>query len=511
MRLPKAVACARHITGFASRSPRFDQRILSIASRRFIIPNPRSTASFRPISIVGKEEAASITPNTNRASQRTPSFRVAKIKFTTGEVTFENLDITDLIRNANILPRDLFTLNVTSRQERRTYKLRRTPAAIVPRDNIIILSFGNVRAVVGLDCAYVLDAHNPAMIDLAHELGEVYEGKTYVPFRSGRLTEMGQDEGEDEPSELIFLECVLQDTVDSFQRRLRLFEPIVDSVLDKVDEEVYSDTGVHQLGPLKDSLQAFDIRVKNCIECLAGMLNKDDEMLSLLITEQKVADDTGQEVEFSRHEHVELLVGVYARQLNNIAGEIQYILGRLQSKQEFVSLSLAGYRNRMVRMHVHIATTGLALGLGTTVAGFFGMNLVNGLEESAYAFNAVISLSGMGGLVVALSSFNFLSGRALQESAAQRLSEIETLTNALSEISAVDYAIKTTVGRGDHIDKESFRKVLQEARMVTKATDEEVDLLFDVLDREKDGWLGFEDFGGISPASELTNGEKSTP
>ena len=48
-------------------------------------------------------------------------------------------------------------------------------------------------------------------------------------------------------------------------------------------------------------------------------------------------------------EHVEVLLGVYARQLSSMLWEIQYLLARLESKREFVSLALASYRNRMVR------------------------------------------------------------------------------------------------------------------------------------------------------------------
>lgn len=48
-------------------------------------------------------------------------------------------------------------------------------------------------------------------------------------------------------------------------------------------------------------------------------------------------------------EYVEILVGVYARQLSSMLWEIQYLLSRLESKREFVALALASYRNRMVR------------------------------------------------------------------------------------------------------------------------------------------------------------------
>ena len=41
---------------------------------------------------------------------------------------------------------------------------------------------------------------------------------------------------------------------------------------------------------------------------------------------------------------------------------------------------MVDYRNRLVKVNVHIAIAGLSLAFGTTAAGFFGMNLVSGFE-----------------------------------------------------------------------------------------------------------------------------------
>ena len=371
----------------------------------------------------------------------------------------------------------------------RAAPVQRTPSAIVPRDSVIILSFGNIRAVVTLEHIFLLDAHNLSVKDFAEKLAAVY--------RTGDL--------EGEPSELVFLEHVLKDTMDSFQRRLRLLEPIVDSFLDRVASEVYSETGFHLMGPLKDSLQAFDIQVKQSLDCLTDLLNHDDEMLALLLTEQAAAGKTdGGHVEFERHEHVELLLGLYARQLSSIAMEINYMLGRLQSKQDFVALALAGYRNRMIRMNVHIGITGLALGLGTAVAGFFGMNVINGFEESTVAFYYIIFGSSMGGLLVATGSLNYLSGKVMRQRAASRLEEIEALTGALSDLGALDYTLKSTLELGVSIDKKRFEEMLNKARGTKKATATEVDLLFQVFDRIKDGNISPDDFAQSEETTDHT-------
>ena len=126
------------------------------------------------------------------------------------------LGTTELLKTASIFARDLFfTLNLTSRQERKQKRgdndaIRRSISAIQPRQDVIVLSFGKVRAVVKHNDVLIFDAHSPAVRQFAQELRHVYQ--------SGNL--------HGEPNELVFLECVLRDTVDSFHRRLRLFEPI---------------------------------------------------------------------------------------------------------------------------------------------------------------------------------------------------------------------------------------------------------------------------------------------
>lgn len=429
-------------------------------------PNNRSSSSWQTT-----PRKSSLNPPLNASGH---SFKVLKLSYGKGDIESFNMTTTQLLKKASILPRDLFTLNITSRQERRM-KLRpeRYVSAIVPKETVILLSFGSIRAVVGLDHVFLFDAHKPMVRAFAKEVAAV--------FRSGNL--------HGEPPELVFLEQVLNSTVESFNRRLRLYEPIVDSFLDKVSNEIYSDTGVHQLVPLKDSLQSFEIQVKQSIDCLTGLLNQDDEMLDLLLTEQEEARFQGLTVEHTRHEHVELLLGVYARELDNISAEISYALGRLQSKQEFVALSLAGYRNRMIRMNVHIGIAGLTFGFGTTFAGFFGMNLVNGLESSPIAFDYVVLSALGGGGLIAVGALNYLSGTAMQKRASQRLEEIETLTSALSDLGAIDYSIKSSLRQGLSVDRQTFRKMLEKARPNKEVTEAEVDLIFNVFDRAEDGHI----------------------
>jgi Mg2+ and Co2+ transporter CorA len=419
------------------------------------------------------------------------------------------------LKTSKIHARDLFDLHLTSRQERRSRKNkarapdRRCLAAIVPRQSSIVLSFAQIRAICGRHDVLFLDAHDPAVQDFAQDLAATYrtiaEKQNYQRLTAPHCNRT--DGSIREAGELIFLEEVLRNCVDCFNRRLRLYDPIVETFLESANNEVYSDTGVHQLVPLKDSLQSFEMDVKQCLDCLTHLLADDHEMLALLLTEQANAKETGQIVAFDRHQHVELLLGVYARQLNNTLMEIQFVLQRIQSKQEFVALALAGYRNRMIRMNVNINIATLSLCLGTTVAGFYGMNVVNGLEQSTTAFSTIVMCSSVAGMAVGAGSLNYLSGRSMQIRAAQRLKEIETLSGALSDMGALDYAIKSAIDQGMPLCKDDFRAKLRQARQSGEVTDREADLLFHALDTVKDGMLNQEDFDALR----LSNSFAETP
>jgi hypothetical protein len=90
-----------------------------------------------------------------------------------------------------------------------------------------------------------------------------------------------------------------------------------------------------------------------------------------------------------------------------------------------------------------------------------------------------------------------MSGNSMQQRAEQRLSEIETLTLALSDMCALDYTVKKMMHRQKGMNKEEFKTKLIRARQSRQATDEEVDFLFSVLDTHKDNQLSAEDFSNV--------------
>ena len=238
-----------------------------------------------------------------------------------------------------------------------------------------------------------------------------------------------------DPFELVFIEEILRDACNTFDLRLKVLEPIVESSLS--DITLTETMEANHLIPIKDSLQEFEIEVKQSLKCLTDFLNDDEELLSLLLTEKAVANNQGTSLHISQHAKVELMFEEYARQLDNMLHEIQYLIKRIESKNEQVALTMDSFRNRWLRVNVYFSIIGITLATSTTVAGFFGMNLVHGFEEHPSMFYTVTTLTCTSGFILFLGCFSYIRGTIMRLTTLQRVEEIKTIQSAMEDMRMV--------------------------------------------------------------------------
>lgn len=265
-----------------------------------------------------------------------------------------------------------------------------------------------------------------------------------------------------------------------------------------VDEEVFSTSGVQHLVPLKDSLQEFEMLVSQCLECLENMEKNDNDMLGLLLTKQSEAEKSGVELGHDMHEEIELMLEAYIGQLSAIRREIKYLIKRVESKTAYLSITQDSYRNRMITIDVYLGIVGVGLGVSTTVAGFVGMNMLNGYEESSVAFFNTVAGTSLVSLLTVFGCTRYLSGNRLKKAARHRAVEIESIEGALADMTAVDYAVKTMMlNNNTGMDKHEFAKQIAYAKGKPFADikdNGEVNKLFELLDATKDGIIDKDDF-----------------
>lgn len=419
--------------------------------------------------------------NSNIAQETSPNrYNVLRVSGY-GTMKMHSLSIKDLLeRHSGFHVRDLFALKLTIKKNKKSnsyikYMSRPRPV-ILPRGDEIIIAFGYIRAVIGRESAILFDADDPNVMFLARELVELFESK---PFSYK------------DPFELVFMEEILRDTCNTFDLRLKLYEPIVDSSLSEVS--VTGDSEASRLVPLKDSLQEFEIKVKQSLKCLTDMLGNEEDLLSLSLTEAAKAKQNGEKLDAREHVKMELLFEEYARQLDNILHEIQYLMKRIESKREMIGLSMDSFRNRWLRVNVYLSIVGISLATSTTVAGFFGMNMINGLDESPTAFLTVSMATCSGSLVLFLFCFAYVRGTMMKRAAKKKIKDVELIQSALADMTAVDYAAKITLKSREALDEGSFKDLI--TSLSTKdVSDDEIKLLFTALDTTKDGKIRFDDF-----------------
>ncbi|KAL7551973.1 hypothetical protein ACHAWF_015187 [Thalassiosira exigua] len=295
------------------------------------------------------------------------------------------------------------------------------------------------------------------------------------------------------PFELDMVEQIIKEVCTMYGRRIRLYEPIVNSLMARVTNEAFSPSGLHKLVPLKDSLQRFEMNVKGALRCITDLLGSEEDMLDLLLTEKALAKSENQTLELDMHEDVELVLEEYARQLNSILLEIDYMLQRVQSKQDMVALSLDAYRNRMIRMNLYLTVGGISMAFGPAVAGFFGMNVVNGWEEAEGAFEAVVLGSCLFGGGFVGGCYSYLNGSGMKARTLNNLNEIEIMNRALGDMSALDHSFELMLNEKEPLTKEKFREK-NFASQPEGIRDAEVDFLFELLDYSNNAVIDKEDF-----------------
>mmetsp|Transcript_30375 Transcript_30375/g.45955 ORF Transcript_30375/g.45955 Transcript_30375/m.45955 type:complete len:526 (-) Transcript_30375:80-1657(-) len=425
-------------------------------------------------------------------------------------VKLNNLKLQEILEEApGTYPRDFFSLSLTSIGDA-AYRKQRSlmshysanvkihPWFILPRGSEIVVSFGCLRAVVTREKALLFDAHRPTNQQHAMRINKSLHCKNGFTFRDGQILFSAQGNKKNENHfELNMVEEIIREVCTMYLRRVRLYEPIVNSLMVRAANEAWSPSGLHKLVPVKDSLQRFEMNCKGALNCITDLLSNDEDMISLLLTEKANAKARNEVLPVESHEKVELLLEEYARQLKSVLLEIGYLLQRVQSKQDMMALQLDAYRNRMIRMNLYLSMGAISMGFGTAVAGFFGMNVINGLEDADGIFNIIVASSCMVGLSFTVACYSYIDGSRTKKRTIEKLQEIEIMNRALGDMPALDLSFEMLLSDPKPITRDAFREKIF-ASDPESIREKEIEFLFDILDYNDDDVIDKKDFRIIS-------------
>ncbi|GAA5950712.1 hypothetical protein JCM21900_000488 [Sporobolomyces salmonicolor] len=288
----------------------------------------------------------------------------------------EKLDKDAVLSTFGLLPRDLRSLDA--------HLLDVRPSLLVCSRSLVLCT-PVVRAIISPSQLVLIgaDKENPVSSEAeSRKMAEsVVKVMKYLDISGSSGAQSREGKGERVPFELSTLEALLLLTVRGHKE-----------VATTLQEKVYSVVPQLRFGvspaELRDLLECKRT-VEDCLmggramqEALSAVLSEDEDLAGMYLTDKM----NGRERSMSDHQTAELLLEYYERRLDETNESCERLSSLLAEVDSNISLVLASTRVRLQNLELQTAIATLALGAGTTIAGFFGMNLVTGYEENPYAF-----------------------------------------------------------------------------------------------------------------------------
>ena len=311
--------------------------------------------------------------NLARALSKNPSGADLKLRCTefdsNGSVTLVSGEFkkSELIAKYGLMPRDL----------------RKIDSSVLPhilvRPSSILINLLHLRVLIQCDRVLVFDAFGSTdsytqslfMYDLEGKLRQKADGRTV-------------SNGNYLPYEFRALEAVLISVTQGLESEFEgVREPVV-RVLRELEEDIDRDKLRYLLIHSK-KLATFEQKARLVRDAIADLLEADDDLAAMYLTEHK----QGMERREDDHQEVEMLLEAYHKVCDEIVEVSGNLISNIRNTEEVVRAILDANRNQLMLLEIKFTVGALGLASGTLVAGLYGMNLKNFMEEWDLGFGTV--------------------------------------------------------------------------------------------------------------------------
>jgi magnesium transporter len=313
--------------------------------------------------------------NLSRALSRNPSGADLKLRCTefdsNGSVTLVSGEFkkSELIAKYGLQPRDL----------------RKIDSSILPhilvRPSAILINLLHLRVLIQSDRVLVFDAYGSTdsytqslfMYDLEGKLRQKADprantnGNTYLPY------------------EFRALEAVLISVTSGLEAEFELVRDPVVRVLRELEEDIDREKLRHLLIHSK-KLGTFEQKARLVRDAIDDLLEADDDLALMYLSERKA---TGKPRDEENHQEVEMLLESYHKICDEIVEISGNLISNIRNTEEVVKAILDANRNQLMLLELKFSVGTLGLAGGTLIAGLYGMNLENHIEDNNIAFGAV--------------------------------------------------------------------------------------------------------------------------
>ncbi|KAK2075253.1 hypothetical protein P8C59_009396 [Phyllachora maydis] len=279
---------------------------------------------------------------------------------------------SELIAKFGLLPRDLRKIDSSNLPH------------ILVRDTAILLNLLHLK---------VLIKHNRVL------LFDVYGSRTsqaqssFMYDLQGKLAQKTQDVGL--PYEFRALEAVLMSVTAELEADFTMVRNPVLHILNELEDDVDRDK-LRALLVLSKKLSTFEQKAKLVRDAIEELLEADDDLAAMYLTEKAHDMRRGED----DHPEIEMLLESYNKLCDEVVQEASNLVTSIRNTEEIIRAILDANRNSLMLLDLKFSVGTLGLATGTFIAGLYGMNLQNFMEQTNWGFGTVTGLSVAFSLVI---------------------------------------------------------------------------------------------------------------
>jgi magnesium transporter len=190
------------------------------------------------------------------------------------------------------------------------------------------------------------------------------------------------------PYEFRALEAVLISVTSGLEAEFALVREPVTHILAELEEDIDRDKLRHLLIHSK-KLGTFEQKARLVRDAIDDLLEADDDLSAMYLTERKA---TGKPRPEDDHQDVEMLLESYHKICDEIVEISGNLINNIRNTEEVVKAILDANRNQLMLLEIKFSVGTLGLAGGTLIAGLYGMNLNNFIEETHWGFGSVTAI-----------------------------------------------------------------------------------------------------------------------
>ncbi|KJZ75792.1 Mitochondrial inner membrane magnesium transporter mrs2 [Hirsutella minnesotensis 3608] len=281
---------------------------------------------------------------------------------------------TELIAKFGLLPRDLRKIDSSNLPH------------ILIRPSAILLNLLHLKVLIKHDRVLLFD---------------VYGSKTSYPQSAfmydlqGRLQQKPSQGSNGLPYEFRALEAVLSSVTSEMEADFEAVREPVMHILSELEDDIDRDK-LRGLLILSKRVSTFEQKAKLVRDAIEELLEADDDLAAMYLTEKRHDLYRGTD----DHTEIEMLLESYHKLTDEIVQEAGNLVSGIRNTEEIVRAILDANRNALMLLDLKFSVGTLGLAMGTFLAGLYGMNLENFIEETNWGFGAVTSVSTAFSLLV---------------------------------------------------------------------------------------------------------------